>query len=133
MAYAQWVSIQISAKNVNLTIKETTLNWGKFYACPDKDQEVSIETINGTLITENTSATICACGRSDAASGTEGSIKIYDGDILVGTYYWDCPWGSKTNTSRWTSSGNDNYITELQPGNLDSGAIGNAVIRCVKL
>ncbi|OYY23501.1 MAG: hypothetical protein B7Y65_03535 [Azorhizobium sp. 35-67-15] len=43
-----------------------------------------------------------ARGRENASSGTEGSFDLYDGEMNIGNYYWDCPWGRKTNTSTWT-------------------------------
>ncbi|WP_350940942.1 aegerolysin family protein [Vibrio metschnikovii] len=52
---------------------------------------------------------------------------MYRDDTHVGNYYWDCPWGSKKNTSTWTND-NSNFITQVTGGNLDSGAIGNVSI-----
>lgn len=133
MAYAQWVSITIKSKGTTLSVKNAEHPWGKFYQCPNKDKEVSEGDINQITITSGSSAEICACGRSDSASGTEGRFDLYDGDTKVGTYYWDCPWGSKVNTSIWTPSADDNYVTQVTGGNLDSGALGNVTIKCVKI
>ena len=32
MAYAQWISITIEPKNYDVTIKNVTSDWGKFYS-----------------------------------------------------------------------------------------------------
>lgn len=133
MAYAQWVSIEIKSVGTTLSIKNAQHAWGKFFQCGDKDKEVSVDDINKITIPSGGVVSICACGRENASSGTEGSIDIYDGDVLVGTYYWDCPWGSKRNISTWTPSGSDDHITQVTGGNLDSGAIGNIYIKCVRI
>jgi hypothetical protein len=128
MAYAQWVSIAIKSDNCDITIKNAHLAWGKFYQCGDKDREISAESINGKVVSSGSTFTICACGRENSASGTEGSFDLYVGDLHVGSYYWNCPWGSATNTSTWTKD-NGNFLVELDPaGNLNSGALGNVGI-----
>ncbi|WP_332400451.1 aegerolysin family protein [Vibrio metschnikovii] len=126
MAYAQWISITIEPKNYDVTIKNIHNDWGKFYQ-GSKDNEISPEDIDGRVVKAGEKFTISSCGRSDASSGTEGSFDIYRDDTHVGNYYWDCPWGSKTNTSTWTND-NSNFITQVTGGNLDSGAIGNVSI-----
>nr|MBT2979859.1 aegerolysin family protein [Vibrio anguillarum] len=95
----------------DLTLKKGSHSWGKFYdskqigvAGGSKDNEYEPSAIDGHIIERGTSFSINACGRSDASSGTEGSFELYDGPTHVGTYSWDCPWGSKTNTSTWTPS-----------------------------
>src|SRR5882724_7685031 len=102
MAYAQWAVFTITTVGATMTVKSVTLNWGKFYKNGNKDDEVPISDIEGHQIAPGVSYVISTCGRSDASSGTEGSFDLYDGATKVGNYYWDCPWGSKTNTSKWT-------------------------------
>ncbi|MBF4285183.1 aegerolysin family protein, partial [Vibrio anguillarum] len=50
---------------------------------------------------------------------------------------WDCPWGSKTNTSTWTPSGPqpplNKYITSQTGANLDSGALGTVIIQTTQI
>ncbi len=132
MAYAQWVSIHIENLNVQgeLTIKNVSLDWGKFYK-GSKDNEISTEEVEKLKIGQRQYETINACGREHSASGTEGSLDVYFGSTKVGRYYWDCPWGSKSNTSNWTTSSKD-FIVDFSPGNLDSGAIGSASIEVFK-
>jgi len=130
MAYAQWVSIKIQARGFTAQLKNVVHKWGKFYSS-SKDSEIDPGTIEGHEITNGNSYTISACGRSDSASGTEGSFDIYDSDTHIGTYSWDCPWGSKTNRSTWDRNfACDNYVVEITGANLDSGALGNVDIVC---
>lgn len=131
MAYAQWVQIRISSANSNVTIKNAVHEWGKFYT-GNKDNEVSPDKIDGVTIHSGDAYTISACGRENASSGTEGSFDLYDGSTHIGSYSWDCPWGSKTNYSTWHPAGSDNYIAQVTGGNLDSGALGNVNIKIAK-
>jgi hypothetical protein len=144
MAYAQWVTITIYAVGYDVTLKNVHHSWGKFYdrkqiGLPggSKDNEYEPSKIEGTVIKSGTSFSINACGRSDASSGTEGTLALYDGEILVGTYTWDCPWVSKTNSSTWSAAGAppplNKYVTSQSGANLDSGALGTVTIQTVKL
>lgn len=139
MAYAQWVTIKISPNNFDVTIKDMNLDWGKCYdnkqfgvAGGSKDNEIDPDEYNGVVVKAGTTFAINSCGRESASSGTQGSFSLYDGDTKVGSYKWDCPWGSKTNTSVWNPA-SANCITQLNGGNLDSGALGDVEILTVKL
>jgi len=75
---------------------------------------------------------ISSCGRSDSASGTEGSFYIcidgkddLDPDHKVCKIYWDCPWGSKTNTWGASDYDSDKYVVGVCGGSSYGGAIGN--------
>lgn len=109
---------------------------GKFYSNGNKDEEIQPSQIEGTTVTQDQTYTIYACGRENASSGTEGSFDIYDGNTKVGTYTWDCPWGSKTNSSDFSPSGSEppynRYMTEQYGANLDSGALGNVSLETLK-
>jgi hypothetical protein len=133
MAYAQWVTITITSRGTTLSIRNATLKYGKFHQTGNKDAEISADDINKITIKSNSKAVINSCGREHSPSGTEGSFEIFDGEVKVGEYYWDCPWGSKKNTSIFTPSGSEDYVTQVTGGNLDSGALGNISIKCVKL
>ncbi|KAM5350786.1 hypothetical protein ACJ41O_007291 [Fusarium nematophilum] len=130
MAYAQWVYMLIQSKvaNGNLLIKNLKLSWGKFYQYDNKDTEVSSSTVGSTTIAPGNSAGIASCGRADAASGTEGSFDLYNGNVKVCNIYWDCPWGKKTNTFT-VSAINDDYIVQATGANINSGALGNVTIK----
>jgi len=130
MAYAQWATFTLSPKNYTLTIKNVVLKWGKFYK-GSKDNEVKLEDIEGVQIKPGDSYKIETCGREDSPSGTEGSFDIYDGNTHVASYYWDCPWGSKSNTSTLTPE-SDDYLSQQNGANLDSGALGNITIKSGK-
>jgi hypothetical protein len=130
MAYAQWVTITLQPRGLSLSVQNAKLEWGKFYS-GDKDNEVSTASINEIVVADGQAAVISSCGRSDASSGTEGSFDLYDGPTFLGTYAWDCPWGSKTNTSTWTP-GNESYISQVTGANLYGGALGNVTIKIAK-
>ncbi len=137
MAYAQWVTITIYPTNFTVTIKNIAHSWGKFYKNGNKDDEIQPSDIEGVNIEGGSSYMIEACGRSDSASGTEGTFDLYDGATKIGTYSWDCPWGSKTNSSDWSPSGPqpplNNYTTQQSGANLHSGALGNVVLQTTRL
>ncbi|KAG9253585.1 aegerolysin type hemolysin [Emericellopsis atlantica] len=135
MAYAQWVYIllqtQAAMSQSNITLQNVHLNWGKFFEYDNKDREVSVDQVQKTSIKPGNQVGIAACGRSDASSGTEGSFEIWDGETKICKVYWDCPWGSKTNTFT-VSELNDVYSVEARGANLDSGALGNVTVRISK-
>jgi hypothetical protein len=119
MAYAQWVIILLKNRSQkSIKIKNVKIDWGKFHKdgkhflstaklriyqfamrlTGDKDSEISSGTIEGKTIDPGKSYQINSCGRSDAASGTEGSFNLVDDSgHVIRNLYWDCPWGSKTN------------------------------------
>lgn len=132
MAYAQWVSIKIIAHGTTLRIKNAKLRWGKFHQTGNKEVEISPDDINKITIEPKRETFINSCGRSDSGSGTEGDFDIFDGDTKVGHYHWDCPWTQKKNTSTWTPDSSEGYLTQVAGANLDSGALGNITIECVK-
>jgi len=131
MAYAQWVEITVKPANCSVVLKNLVHNWGKFYI-GSKDNEVPADRLENKVIRPGDAFTFGACGRENASSGTEGSFDVYDDARHVGTYYWDCPWGSKTNTSTWTP-GSDAFIGQQTGANLNSGALGNVLIKIAYL
>ncbi|OCH93863.1 hypothetical protein OBBRIDRAFT_724008, partial [Obba rivulosa] len=68
-----------------------------------KDAEISEENVEGTKVLSGAEYTINLCGRSDSPSGSTGTeVKLEEeGGAAVCRFYWDCPWGIKTNT--WTT------------------------------
>ncbi|MBV9013750.1 MAG: aegerolysin family protein [Pseudonocardiales bacterium] len=134
MAYAQWIRIIISAEVGGVSVQNAYRDWGKFYQCPNnKDHELSDSEINEIRVPEGEIGYVCSCGRSDASSGTEGTIDLYDYDrkVKIGTFYWDCPWGSKYNSWTWTK-GSNNYMVEMSGGNKYGGAIGDVTLTVAK-
>ena len=96
----------------------------------NKDKELPVSDFEGKVIHPGESLQLNACGRSDASSGTTGDFDLVDpasGDKVIRHFYWDCPWGSKTNT--WTVKGsNSKFIVESTGANLDSGALGTITV-----
>jgi hypothetical protein len=131
MAYAQWSEINIKPKEVNVVIKNINLHWGKFYS-GSKDNEVSAGSLEGKKVLSGEIYTIGTCGRSGAASGTEGEFDIHDASTnkKIGHYYWSCPWGDKQNTSSW-SDGEQGYEVHVTGANTDSGALGSVNIEII--
>ncbi|EEB93043.1 hypothetical protein MPER_08358, partial [Moniliophthora perniciosa FA553] len=104
MAYAQWVVIVLhNVGNSPMKVKNISVSWGKFHADNDKDKEIGADAYEGKVIEPDEKLQINSCGRSDSASGTEGSfdlVDVNDGNKAIRHFYWSCPWGSKSNT--WT-------------------------------
>lgn len=124
MAYAQWAMFDINVKGFKVIIKNAKLKWGKFHELGNKDKEVKIDEINGKVLDYNTTdkeRIISTCGRSDAASGTEGTFEIYLYDEItkkevtkLSEVTWDCPWGSKTNTFDCSNENNNYMVSHSQ-------------------
>ena len=106
---------------------------GKFYKNGNKNDEISAGAVNGTTIPAGSTENIYSCGRSDAASGTEGVIDLYEGDTKICTIYWSCPWGSKSNDfqvqNRNSKAG---YMVSIGDWNRDSGALGKVEVEVAK-
>lgn len=133
MAYAQWINVEINPRNFTVSVKNARLDWGKFHANGNKDQEISRDDINRIAISDGNTHTICSCGRADTSSGTEGHFDLYDGGTKIGTFRWDNPWGSKRNAVIWLSDNHDDYVAQVTGGNLDAGAIGTIRIKVAKI
>ncbi|KAF8687636.1 hypothetical protein AX14_003645, partial [Amanita brunnescens Koide BX004] len=101
-AYAQWVVITLNNSSTKaVVVKNVGLSWGKFHEEGNKDKEIPVSDIENTEIPPGGEFRINSCGRENASSGTEGEFDIYEVDSnKVRHFYWDCPWGSSTNT--WT-------------------------------
>ncbi|KAH7232772.1 aegerolysin type hemolysin [Fusarium tricinctum] len=133
MAYGQWVYILIQSKiaSGNISVKNVNIMWGKFYKYDDKDNEISPQDVGNIVIPSNGSAGIASCGRSDAASGTEGTFDLYDGDVKICNIYWSDPWGGSTNIFT-VSNVNDSYIVQATGATLEGGPLGNVNVRIGK-
>ncbi|CAA7262635.1 unnamed protein product [Cyclocybe aegerita] len=126
-AHAQWVVIVLhNVGSQPFKIANLSLSWGKLYADGNKDAEVYPDKYNGMSVGPDNKVQINSCGRADSSSGTEGSFDIVDpndGNRIIRSFYWDCPWGSKANT--WNPTGsNTKWMIEWSGQNLDSGALG---------
>jgi hypothetical protein len=110
----------------------TYVTRGKFYKWDNKDNEISTSDVDKQVATQSKDGDVAACGRSDASSGTEGSLDLYDGDVKVCHIAWDCPWGSKTNIFN-TSDIDNAYLVQHTGANLDGGAIGTVTVKVAKI
>ena len=101
-----------------------------FSCSGNKDNEVDPSYYNNRVINPYGSMELDACGRSDAASGTEGHFDLVDtsdNNKVIRSFYWDCPWGSKTN--QWViSQANSKWDVYSKGANLDSGALGTITV-----
>ena len=133
-AHAQWIEVKIVSENMTLQVKNASLDWGKFYEKGDKGKEISADKVNKITVESGKEESICSCGKSSTATGTEGRFDLYDGETKIGKFYWDCPWWSKKNTFTWTPEEDiqDDYYTTCQGGHADSGAIGEVTIICIR-
>ncbi|ADL51931.1 aegerolysin family protein [Clostridium cellulovorans] len=132
MAYAQWVTITILPDNCDVVLKNFQLDWGKFYAPNNKDAEIDKNTLENYQVKKEIPYSISSCGREDASSGTEGSFNVCDDQgQQICNIYWDCPWGSSTNTFK-VSSINTGYMVDYSGDNLDGGALGTVTVEIFK-
>ncbi len=135
MAYAQWVSFTMKAANFDAFVGGAHRDWGKFYQWDNKDKEVSNSTIDEIELEKGKTypQEISTCGRENSSSGTEGYFYLYtnkerkDADAIC-KIYWDCPWGSKTNTWKASDYDPDKYIVSFQGGSQYGGAIGTLTL-----
>lgn len=138
MGYSQFVTLRLRSENLTLGIREAKLEHGKFYETGDKDKELDPSAIKAIRINTGAWHNVNACGKDSAAVGTEGFIELVDtdNDRVLGKYRWDCPYWSSANTSafEWADERlTAHYYFKLEPGNVDSGPIGNAYLVLVKL
>lgn len=134
MSHAQWIAIKIVSENMTLTVKNAHLRFGKFHKEGNKDAEIKASEINGTTIKSGESALIFSCGREHSPSGTRGRIDLFHGDVRVGIFDWNSPWGiSRNSFNWWPDASKEIYRTDIEGGNRNSGAIGNVTVISIKL
>ena len=105
------------------------------YVTGDKDTEYPVSRYEGNTIEPGEQLQLNATGRSDAASGTEGWFNLVDpkaNDKVIRHFYWDCPWGSKSNTWNVTEN-NSKFMVEYSGQNLNSGALGTITVRILNV
>ncbi|KYK58701.1 hypothetical protein DCS_05718 [Drechmeria coniospora] len=132
MAYAQWIIVTIvnflkSGKDIK--VKNADISWGKFWDGENMDDEISASTVNEIVVARGQVEQVQACGRSDAASGTEGTFDIYDcNNKRICHVSWDCPWGSKSNSFEVEVDDEAKYKVIKPSFVVRSGAIGTMQI-----
>lgn len=98
MGHVNWVRINVMTHFVDMVIQNAYLDWGKFHKDGDKDQELSVSEINGTVV--SSSVIIASCGRYFSATGVEGGFEIHHKGVNIGTLRWNCPY-SGDNYYEW--------------------------------
>lgn len=89
--HGQWMEVTIKNSCKEPIHISGALSWGKWYGNGNANHEASAP---NTFIQPGKSVRVAACGRSDAASGTQGSIYIKDSERkaeLVRVDF-DCAW-----------------------------------------
>lgn len=130
MGYGQWVQVIIRNKSAKtLTIKDPSSYWGKFYAYPEKSNEVSSASLNDNTIGAGMEWNCASCGRSDASSGTEGTFWLFDGSENVGKIYWSCPWSGSNNFTAQPTDANRWVLGATVWSS--SGALGTITVTAV--
>jgi len=106
------------------------LSRGKFYQ-GDKDNEISADTVNKTVIGPSQKDGPYSCGREQSPSGTEGTIDLYDATEKICTIYWNCPYAGLNkfevrdkNSTYWVEHGNISPDGELGEVLVETGKKG---------
>ncbi|MFB9328696.1 aegerolysin family protein [Paenibacillus aurantiacus] len=138
MAYNLFVELSIQNYNADVTIRNVKVEWGKLYQFGNKDQEIPVHEMEGTVVKAGTNTWFCACGREWSPSGPGGSFQLFDSDNnWIATYTWDCPNGERFNRSELEKNSASNFRFDFNPGNQNhigdvqhyGKAIGNAHLR----
>ncbi|GFN32307.1 aegerolysin family protein [Paenibacillus xylaniclasticus] len=138
MAYSLYVELLIDNYNADVTIRNLKVEWGKLYKYGNKDDEIPVEEMEGTVINAGTKMWFCACGRDWSPSGPQGSFELFDSNNnWIATYIWDCPFGHHLNKSDLVTSDDTFFRFDFYPGyrNYPSErkhtgtAIGDALLR----
>jgi hypothetical protein len=92
----------------------------------DKNKEVNKDVYEGRVIGPDEKLQLNGYRRDNIPAGTEGEFDLCDaddGDKVIRHFYWECPWGAKSNA--WTVSGSNSQWTVKDEGaNLGNGALG---------
>ncbi|KAB2573789.1 hypothetical protein BFW01_g1210 [Lasiodiplodia theobromae] len=137
MTYAQWVILRIinRLQIKRISVKNARLDWGKFHQNGNKDEEITPAAVNAVTVGAGQTTDVSSCGRSDAPSGTEGTLDLYDGDTKICTLYWNCPWGAKYTDFRIQDGNWDSYTLSAggPKSNIGwSGALGEIEVEISK-
>ena len=97
------------------------------------DVEVDVNTIEGHKISAQKNYEIYACGKLDAAWGTDGTFDLIDtsNKALICTVEWSSPYGNYPNIFQATGS-NAKWIVEVSPIN-QVAELGRVWIKLYKL
>ncbi|KAJ5928372.1 hypothetical protein N7466_007328 [Penicillium verhagenii] len=105
-----WVDLHLtdSMGGLPVRVQNSELQWGKFYADGNKNDEISPQQVDETVIPPFSSgpADIWTCGREDAPSGSQGSFDLIDqntGGGKICSIDWNAPYAP--------GPGNENSVT----------------------
>lgn len=128
MGYAQYIQLEIinKTRSHTLTIKAAALDWGKFYANPNKDSEISSNDQDNVNIAPQTTYILGSCGRENAASGTQGHIELWEtaSNTKIGKISWDNPWLSGATNTCAASDLNEDWLISIGPYDAKNASIG---------
>jgi hypothetical protein len=85
-------------------------------------------------VAPGTVESVDSCGRQGSASGTEGTIDLYDGDTRICTLYWNSPWGSNYNEFeiRNYDAETSDFSVSVASWNTGPGALGDVDVTVSK-
>ena len=139
MGHNDWTRIIIRAENAILKLKELNLVWGKIHEYGNFDKELPASDYMNKNIRSGRSMYIHLAGRSNSPSGTEGSFEIFDGDVKIGKFQWECPYKGD-NSIKWNYAAMDgdnyaeeNYKVSTLWHNKTGGALENVTVICTKI
>lgn len=122
---------QINLSSCRVPIHPYLAPRGKFYKWDNKNNEISTGDVNKITITAGEQGRVSSSGRSNASSGTEGGLDLYDGSTKILHVKWDVPWGSKTNNFAVSDQSRKFYVT-VGDWNDHDGAIGSVSLEIEK-
>lgn len=126
--YSQWIELTIKNSCSEALHVTGGLDWGKWYKNGDNSQETSGP---NNLIQPGEKLRVSACGRADSASGTQGTIRIWDSDRnkqLV-TAYFNCPWSGSNDFRALVHE--TSYVAVSHSSFTAGGALGEMSMRVV--
>lgn len=94
--YDRWIELIIANAGEDPINVTGSLEWGKWYTYGDKNQET---TSPNNIVHSGESIRVCACGRSNSTSGTEGIILVWDPyrESKLASTSFKCPWSGTNN------------------------------------
>ncbi|MCJ1396749.1 hypothetical protein MMC18_009641 [Xylographa bjoerkii] len=127
MAIRCWVRLTLRNKsNKNLTIKNVTVNCGKFYQWNDDTKELGKETVEGQTIRAKKDFSFAACGRENGTMGCAADFDLYDGETKVVSLYYSCPYSGSNELVK--KFGEDDWMVDV-PKIMTAGSLGEVLVK----
>ncbi|GBG86698.1 hypothetical protein CBR_g41761 [Chara braunii] len=130
--HVQWVAISISSGQA-ISIRNLRRFWGRFYEFRNMEEEMSGASIMQQTTEGGGRIFVGACGRSATSTGLAGLIDLFDGDKIVCSIQWDCPWGAVRDNRLSCTKYAENYHVQIKGANLGRGPLGNVEVHISKL